>query len=43
VEPLRDLTKGQLRELDEEVGLLGEVMEGEPTLVVGTVPVGPHA
>jgi hypothetical protein len=43
VEPLRDLTRAQLKQLDEEVGLVGEVMEGEPTLSVGTVTVGPHA
>jgi hypothetical protein len=43
VEPLRDLTAGQRRQLDEEVELLGAVMEAEPALTIGTVTVGPHA
>ncbi len=43
VEPLRDLTAAQRRQLDEEVELLGAVMEAKPTLTVGTVAVGPHA
>ena len=37
VEPLRDLTATQRRQLDEEVELVGAVMEAVPTLTVGTV------
>ena len=43
VEPLRELTAPQRRQLDDEVDLVGAVMEATPTLTVGTVPVGPHA
>jgi Winged helix DNA-binding domain len=43
VEPVRDLTRAHLRQLDEEVALVGEVMEGEPSLTIGKVSVGPHA
>lgn len=43
VEPLRDLTAPQRRELDAEVELVGTVMEATPTLTVGTVTVGAHA
>ena len=43
VEPLRELTAAQRRQLDEEVELVGAVMEAKPTLTVGTVTVGPHA
>jgi hypothetical protein len=43
VEPLADLTAARRRLLDEEVGRVGEVMEGDPTLTVGPVAVGPHA
>ena len=43
VEPLRELTATQRRQLDTEVELVGSVMEATPTLTVGTVPVGPHA
>ena len=43
VEPLRVLTATQRRQLDDEVELVGAVMEATPTLTVGTVPVGPHA
>ena len=43
VEPLRELTAPQRRQLDNEVGLVGMVMEATPTLTVGTVTVGPHA
>ena len=32
VEPLRELTATQLRQLDAEVALVGEVMETKPTL-----------
>jgi hypothetical protein len=43
VEPLRELTATQRRQLDSEVDLVGAVMEATPTLTVGTVTVGPHA
>ncbi|HVD13864.1 MAG TPA: winged helix DNA-binding domain-containing protein, partial [Actinomycetota bacterium] len=43
VEPLRELTATQRRQLDDEVELVGAVMEAKPTLTVGTVAVGPHA
>ena len=43
VEPLRELTARQRRELDDEVSLVGAVMEATPTLTVGPVTVGPHA
>ncbi len=43
VEPLRELTAPQRRQLDDEVELVGAVMEAMPTLSVGTVTVGPHA
>jgi hypothetical protein len=43
VEPLGELTAGQRRQLEDEVGLVGAVMEAEATLTVGAVTVGPHA
>jgi hypothetical protein len=43
VEPLRELTAPQRRQLDDEVGLVGMIMEAAATLTVGTVTVGPHA
>jgi hypothetical protein len=43
VEPLRELTAPQRRQLDDEAGLVGAVMQATPTLTVGTVTVGPHA
>jgi hypothetical protein len=43
VEPLGELTRSQRRQLDDEVGLVGTVMEAAATLTVGTVMVGPHA
>ncbi|MEV4473666.1 winged helix DNA-binding domain-containing protein [Nonomuraea salmonea] len=43
VEPLRDLTPAQARELDEQVQRLGVVMEAAPRLTIGTVTVGAHA
>jgi hypothetical protein len=43
VEPLADLTAAQLRELDEQVRRVGEILQGTPSLTVGTVTVGPHA
>jgi hypothetical protein len=43
VEPLRPFTQAQRRELDDEVALVGEVVDAAPTLTVGTVTTGPHA
>ncbi|HEV2929536.1 MAG TPA: winged helix DNA-binding domain-containing protein, partial [Propionibacteriaceae bacterium] len=43
VEPLGELTATQRRQLEDEVELVGAVMEARPTLTVGTVTVGPHA
>ncbi|WP_393060200.1 winged helix DNA-binding domain-containing protein [Streptomyces sp. LN549] len=43
VEPLSPLTAGQLRELEQQVERVGEVMEGKPELTVGKVTVGGHA
>src|SRR5215218_7728521 len=43
VEPVGELTATQRRQLDDEVELVGAVMEAKPTLTVGTVTVGPHA
>ncbi|MGP3965501.1 winged helix DNA-binding domain-containing protein [Nonomuraea sp. 3N208] len=43
VETLRDLTPAQLRELDEQVERVGEVLEGRPRLTIGPVAVGAHA
>ena len=43
VETLAPLSAAHRRELDEEVALIGAIVEAEPTLVFGQVPVGPHA
>jgi Winged helix DNA-binding domain len=43
VEPLRELTPSQLRQLDDEADLVGAVMEATPTLTVGPVTAGAHA
>ena len=43
VEPLRELTARQRRQLDDEVDLVGAVMEAPATLTVGAVTVGAHA
>jgi hypothetical protein len=43
VEPLRELTTTQRRQLDDEVDLVGAVLQATPTLTLGTVTVGPHA
>jgi hypothetical protein len=43
VEPLGELTATQRRQLQDEVDLVGAVMEATATLTVGTVTVGPHA
>ncbi|MGH3153534.1 MAG: winged helix DNA-binding domain-containing protein [Streptosporangiaceae bacterium] len=43
VEPLRELTAAQLRQLDDEARLVGAVMAATATLTVGPVTVGAHA
>jgi winged helix DNA-binding protein len=43
VEPLRELTGGQRRQLGDEADLVASVMEAAATLKVGTVTVGAHA
>jgi hypothetical protein len=43
VEPLTLLTPSQRRELDDQVERIGEILEGEPRLTIGTVTVGGHA
>jgi hypothetical protein len=43
VEPLRELTARQRRQLDDEAGIVSAVMEATATLTVGTVTAGPHA
>jgi hypothetical protein len=43
VEPLTRLTAMHLRQLDDEVELLGGVMGATPTLTIGTVKAGAHA
>jgi Winged helix DNA-binding domain len=43
VEPLGELTATRRRQLDDEVELVGTVMEATASLTVGTVTAGPHA
>ncbi|MEV4657035.1 winged helix DNA-binding domain-containing protein [Micromonospora sp. NPDC049301] len=43
VEPLRALGAGRRRALEEQVERVGQVLEGNPSLTIGTVEVGPHA
>ncbi|HEY3503973.1 MAG TPA: winged helix DNA-binding domain-containing protein [Actinocatenispora sp.] len=43
VEPLRELTAARRRQLDDEVALVGHILDATPTLTVGPVTVGPHA
>jgi Winged helix DNA-binding domain len=43
VEPLRELTESQRRQLHHEADLVGAVMESRATLAVGSVTAGPHA
>jgi uncharacterized protein YukE len=43
VEPLGRLTAAQRKLLDEQVELVGRVLDGRPELTVGKVTVGPHA
>ncbi|MFI6242552.1 winged helix DNA-binding domain-containing protein [Micromonospora sp. NPDC050795] len=43
VEPLRTLGAAQRRALGDAVERIGEILEGEASLTIGTVSVGPHA
>jgi hypothetical protein len=43
VEPLKTITAGQRRALDDQVARVGAILEGTPELTIGTVTVGPHA
>ena len=43
VEPFEELTRAQRRQLDDEVDLVGAVLEATPTLTIGPVTVGAHA
>ena len=43
VEPLRELTPPQRRQLDDEAALVGAIMDAAATLTVGTVTAGAHA
>lgn len=43
VEPLDELTSVQRRSLNEQIERVGEILEGTPTLTIGTITVGPHA
>jgi hypothetical protein len=43
VEPLRELTTPQRRQLDDEAGAVAAVMQATATLTVGTVTAGAHA
>jgi hypothetical protein len=43
VEPLRALRAAQVRELEERVERIGEILEGAASLTIGEVSVGPHA
>lgn len=43
VEPLAELGRARLDELDEQVARIGEILEGRPRLTIGPITVGPHA
>ena len=43
VEPLRELTATQRRDLEADAALVGRVLEAEPVLTIGRVTVGAHA
>jgi hypothetical protein len=43
VEPLRRMPKSRVAALGEQVARLGEILEGDATLTIGEVSVGPHA
>ncbi len=42
VEPLHPLSVRRRRELDDQVERIGEILEGSPSLTIGTVTVGAH-
>jgi hypothetical protein len=43
VEPLTKLSTAHRRALELEVDRLGEILDAQPRLTVGTVTAGPHA
>jgi hypothetical protein len=43
VEPLAELGRARLGELDEQVARIGEILEGRPRLTIGAITVGAHA
>jgi hypothetical protein len=43
VEPFDQLTAMQRRELDDQVERIGEFLDGNPQLTIGTVTAGGHA
>ena len=43
VEPQRELSARQRRQLDDEVAFVAAIMEATPALTIGSVTVGPHA
>jgi hypothetical protein len=43
VEPLRRLPKSRVAALREQVARLGKILEGDASLTIGEVSVGPHA
>jgi uncharacterized protein YukE len=43
VEPFGRLGAARRRALEEQVDRVGQILEAEPTLTIGTVSVGPHA
>jgi hypothetical protein len=43
VEPLREVTPRQLRQLGEQVQRIGRILDAEPSLTIGEVTVGAHA
>ncbi len=43
VEPLREFSARQRRQLDDEVAFVAAIMEATPALTIGSVTVGPHA
>jgi hypothetical protein len=43
IEPLRELTPTQRRELDDEISLVGAIMDARPVLTIGPVTAGAHA
>ena len=43
VEPFGRLSAAQRRELDQQVGRMGEFLEGTPELTIGAVTIGGHA